>query len=244
RMAGNGRPARQATADGHIGRVHEAFDYSRLRGKFLVLDGGEGCGKSTQIGRLHDRLVGAGLPVLRLRDPGSTDVGEKLRDVLLDPATGEISMRCEMLVYMASRAELVAKRIRPALDEGQVVLLDRFVSSTLAYQAGFGELTPADVKQVAAVATGGLEPDLTIILDVPTEIALQRTTPQFVPLFDDPAVVDPTRDRIEQRPETYHKIVRQHYLDQAGSRTKIVDAAADADAVENDIHALLAERFA
>src|SRR5438445_6567296 len=107
-----------------------------LRGKFIVLDGPEGSGKSTQLQLLRGALEKAGLDVLAVRDPGTTRIGEQVRAILLDPNHQEMSMRCEMLLYMSARAQMMAEIILPALRDEKVVLCDRFVSSTLAYQVG------------------------------------------------------------------------------------------------------------
>src|ERR1700735_1193000 len=107
-----------------------------LRGKFIVFDGPEGCGKSTQSRLLGDALEQRGISALVVRDPGTPRIGEQVRAILLDPAHGEMGMRCEMLLYMAARAQMMTEIILPALAEGKVVLCDRFVSSTLAYQLG------------------------------------------------------------------------------------------------------------
>jgi dTMP kinase len=213
-------------------------DWSRLAGRFVVLDGGEGCGKSTQLARLATRLRQHDLRVTAVRDPGSTPIGERVRGVLLDPEAGAgMAMRCEMLLYMAARAQLVDEVIRPALDAGGVVLADRFVSSTLAYQLGGGGLTADEIRNVARVATAGTMPDLTVILDLPTEVAQERVVPQHVSLFAD-ATVAADRDRIEQRPDAYHRSVRENFLRQARDEPgsyAIVDAGGDADLVEASV---------
>ena len=221
------RPAGNA---GNVAAMADETDWRRLRGKFLVLDGGEGCGKSTQSRRLADFLRARGLIVRHVRDPGGTPISERVRTMLLDPANGEMAMRCEMLLYMAARAQLVAEVIAPALDAGEVVVGDRFVSSTLAYQLGGDGMTAGDIGAVADVAVAGRWPDLTVVLDVPTERARARHVPKM--LFAGAGKTD--LDRIERRPEQYHRRVRQNYLDQAAAapdRHAVVDAGQDADAV-------------
>ena len=173
------------------------------KGTFIVLDGTEGSGKSTQVRMLHERFVesfGAD-GVLLVRDPGTTRIGEQVRAILLDPAHGEMSMRAEMLLYMAARAQMMAQVILPALEQHKVVLCDRFVSSTLAYQLGGDGLTAGDIRLVADIAIRGRWPDLTILLDMPATASLAR--------------VKRAKDRIEQRPLEYHEQVRQSYLAQA-----------------------------
>jgi dTMP kinase len=184
-----------------------------LRKKFIVLDGNEGCGKSTQSQLLRDALTTGGLDVVAVRDPGSTRIGEQIRAVLLNPDHTEMAMRCEMLLYMAARAEMIAEIITPALDAGKTVVCDRFVSSTLAYQLGGDGLTADEIRRVADVAISGRWPDLTILLDMPPEASLAR--------------VKRAKDRIEQRPMEYHEQVRRNYLAQAHAdplRYKLVRA--------------------
>ena len=219
-------------------------DWSKLAGKFLVLDGGEGCGKSTQLKRLHAFLHDRhGLPVTLVRDPGFTKIGEQVRGVLLDPANDAMAMRCEMLLYMAARAQMVAETINPALARGEVVLCDRFVSSTLAYQLGGDGLTRDEVTAVGEAATGGRWPDLTIVLDMNVEASQRRVKPKFVPLFADSGELpDPTKDRIEQRPMAYHRQVRENFLEQVRmlpQRYAVVDADQGADAVFADLLGVL-----
>lgn len=195
-----------------------------LRPAFLVLDGGEGCGKSTQARRLRDALETDGLSVELVRDPGTTRIGELVRVILLNPDHDEMAMRAEMLLYMAARAQMMKEVIAPALAAGRVVLCDRFVSSTLAYQLGGDGLTAADIRAVGEIAIGGRWPDLTILLDMPAERSIARVTR--------------AKDRIEQRPLAYHQMVRENYLSQAAaepSRFAVVDAARDPDAVAADV---------
>ena len=195
-----------------------------LQGKLIVLDGNEGCGKSTQSQLLRDALLAQGLDVLAVRDPGSTRVGEQIRAVLLNPDHTEMSMRCEMLLYMAARAQMMAELILPALAAGKVVVCDRFVSSTLAYQLGGDGLTADDIRNVAAVAIRGRWPDLTILLDMPPDQSLAR--------------VKRAKDRIEQRPLEYHRQVRENYLAQAqadSARYRLIPADQSREAVHQRI---------
>src|SRR5437660_2916758 len=172
-----------------------------LRGKFIVFDGGEGCGKSTQARLLRERLEQGGVPVLPVHDPGATRIGDLVRGILLDPRNTDMNMRCEMLLYMASRAQMMTEKILPALKEGQTVISDRFVSSTLAYQLGGDGMTMAEIRAVAEIAIQGRWPDLTIILDMPADKSMAR--------------VRRAKDRIEQRPLEYHEQVLRNYRAQA-----------------------------
>lgn len=213
-----------------------------LRGKFIVFDGSEGCGKSTQVQMLCDRIArqgGRGAPeVLFVRDPGSTRIGEHIRSILLNPEHEEMAMRCEMLLYMAARAQMVAESIRPALDAGKLVISDRFVSSTLAYQLGGDGLTAEEIRAVAGVAIKGLWPDLTVLLDLPVEVSAARVRPKFT-LFPDDPDAGMQKDRIEQRPLEYHRRVRENYIAQATSdpgRFRVIEANRDRDEVHEDVY--------
>ncbi len=194
-----------------------------LQGKFIVLDGPEGSGKSTQTQLLKSALEATGLEVLAVRDPGTTRVGEKVRAILLDPAHGEIGMRCEMLLYMSARAQMMSEIILPALEAGKVVLCDRFVSSTLAYQLGGDGMTAEEIVAVGEIAIRGRWPDLTIILDIPSDKSMAR--------------VKRAKDRIEQRPMEYHAQVLRNYRSQAqdNPRYRIVSADRQIQAVHADI---------
>jgi dTMP kinase len=192
--------------------------------KFIVLDGPEGCGKSTQAQLLLGRLKTNGQDVILVRDPGTTPIGEQIRSLLLNPANGEMNMRCEMLLYMAARAQMMAQIILPALNSGQTVICDRFVSSTLAYQLGGDGLTADEIGKTASIAIRDRWPDLTFILDLPVDKAMARINRQ--------------KDRIEQRSRDYHEQVRKNYLAQAGAdpkRYRVIAADRPQDVVHADI---------
>jgi dTMP kinase len=195
-----------------------------IQSKFIVLDGGEGCGKSTQAKLLQQTLEARGARVLAVRDPGTTRVGELIRSILLNPEHNEINMRCEMLLYMAARAQMMSEMLLPALDAGSVVVCDRFVSSTLAYQLGGDGITADEIRAVAQIALKGRWPDLVLVLDMPPERSVQR--------------VRRAKDRIEQRPLAYHQQVRQNYLKQAEldpARYRVIRADRTPDEVRQDI---------
>jgi dTMP kinase len=206
----------------------------RLAGRFLVFDGPDGSGKSTQLDRLAALARQAGVPVCEARDPGGTSIGEAIRSVLLDPANAEMSVRCELMLYMASRAQLVEERIRPALQRGEIVLGDRFVSSTLAYQGIAGGVSREDVLSAARLAIGDVWPDLTVIFDVDEHVAAHR--------------LNPLLDRMERKGADFHRRVRRGFLAQAEASPAdhlVIDAAPEpaivferlAAALEDWVHA-------
>jgi dTMP kinase len=194
-----------------------------VRGRFLVLDGPDGSGKTTQIARLAAKLRERGENVLVLREPGATPMGEAVRDLLLH-ADVDITPLAEMLLYQAARAHLVETVIRPALAAGQTVLLDRYWYSTAAYQGHGLGLDPEEIRRVSAVATKGLDPDRLILLDLPAEAGLARLKGK--------------RDRVEGRSLEYHKRVRDGFLAEAkrlGGKAIVVDASRDEEAVARDV---------
>jgi dTMP kinase len=203
-------------------------------GFFLVLDGPDGGGKTTQAARLADWLRDRGLDVVACRDPGGTALGDRLRSILLDRDSVSISLRSEMLLYMASRAQMVEEIIRPALEAGRVVICDRFLLANLVYQGSAGGLPVEQITVVGDIATGRLRPDLTVILDVDMDVARTR--------------VGGARDRIEDRPADYQARVRQGYREAAqgtGRRSVLslcyrapvvlIDASTDVDTVSQRI---------
>jgi len=196
------------------------------RGCFLVLDGPEGAGKTTQVERLVQRLRDAGCKATSVRDPGSTPVSERIREVLLDRRLPEMDARTEVFLYMASRAEMVARIVRPALDVGLIVVCDRFVSSTVAYQGYAGGIDPELIWDLGRTACGGIEPNLTVILDLPVQEGLARARRLAEP------------DRIEAKDQTFHEKVRQGFLSMAEARPQVfavVDASQPPDAVAEAI---------
>src|SRR3989442_1418595 len=147
------------------------------RGFFLSFEGIEGCGKTSQLRRLARRLRTLGYQVVETREPGGTPISEQIRTILLDPQNRAMAARCELLLYLASRAQHVAETIRPALEKGAVVLCDRFADATTAYQ-GYGRgLGPATVARLNRFATTGLAPDLAVLLDVPVAVRLSPQRP-------------------------------------------------------------------
>jgi len=181
-------------------------------GVFVALEGGEGAGKSTQARELATWLRSEGYDVLLTHEPGDTKVGQKLRKIVLDPSTGDISDRTEALLYAADKAEHVDRVVAPALARGEVVITDRYVDSTLAYQGAGRDLADREVEKVARWATGDLRPHLTVLLDLAPQTGLTR--------FEE-------RDRIEAESLEFHERVREAFLRLASSHSEhylVVDA--------------------
>lgn len=187
-----------------------------LGGRLVVFDGPDGSGKSTQASRFARCARGAGLEVVEVRDPGGTAIGERVREVLLDPSCFEMDVRCELMLYMASRAQLVAEKIKPAVEGGALVVADRYVSSTLAYQGSAGGLSEDEIVSSAEAACGRFFPaDLTVVFDVDQATAAHR--------------LNPLLDRMERKGAAFHKRVREGFLAQAArwpERYVVVDARA------------------
>lgn len=200
-------------------------------GLFLALEGGEGSGKSTQAALLVDWLESLGQPVLLTREPGGTAVGAVLRRIVLDNATGELSPRTEALIYAADKAEHVDRVVLPALADGMIVLTDRYVDSTLAYQGAGRDLGVAELEAVARWATAELRPHLTIVLDIDPAIGHTR--------FEG-------ADRMEAEPLEFHQRVRQHFLDLAAADPAhylVVDASRTPEQIHHDIRAAVEPRL-
>jgi dTMP kinase len=196
-------------------------------GCFVALEGGEGAGKSTQARILRDWLESDGYDVVLTHEPGDTEVGAKLRQIVLDPATGDISHRTEALLYAADKAEHVERVVEPALARGAVVITDRYVDSTLAYQGAGRDLADRDVEQVARWATADLRPHLTVVLDLEPQQGLTR--------FDE-------RDRIEGESAEFHERVRDMFLQLAAASPEhylVVDGRGKVEEVTAQIQARL-----
>jgi len=194
-----------------------------MPGLFFSIDGGDGVGKSTQSEMFCQWLRGQGREVVACRDPGSTPLGNAVREILLNRHDLEIHRRSEMLLYMAARAQMVEEIIRPALDQGKIVVSDRYLLANVVYQGYGGGLDVETLWQVGRVSTGGLLPDLTIVLDLPAKTAAGRINRQL--------------DRMEQQGAAFHARVREGFLTEAGRRPGIVviNAAASIDEVQNAI---------
>jgi dTMP kinase len=202
--------------------VDRQVDPRRPRGWLVTIEGPDGAGKTSQARRLHDRLVEAGHEVVLTREPGGTVVGEQIRQILLDPTIGHLDPSTDALLFNAARARLVREVVRPALERGAVVVSTRFADSTIAYQ-GYGAGVPlSDLEAMADAATGGLVPDLTILLDLPVEIGLNRKSGHEVTRFETEFDVD------------FHRRVRDGFLAMAAAepdRFAVVDATLPEDAV-------------
>lgn len=190
---------------------------------FITFEGPEGGGKSTQCRRLAERLRAGGHNVLVTRQPGGDPLGAKLRELLLNPAGVPIAPEAEVLMMMADRAQAVAKLIKPHLEQGGIVLCDRYTDSSVAYQGYGRQLDLNAVEWLNDFATGGLAPDLTFLLDIDPALGLERQA---------------EKSRMEQENLAFHARVRQGYLKQAGkypSRFVVIDASADIDQVASQI---------
>ncbi|MFM8538053.1 MAG: dTMP kinase [Planctomycetaceae bacterium] len=200
---------------------------------FITLDGLDGSGKTLQQARLAAWLRDRGIDVVTCRDPGSTATGDAVRAILLDRHDLALAATTEMLLYMAARAQLVAEVVRPALERGSWVVSDRYLLANVVYQGHAGGLEPDVVRSVGAIATGGLAPDLTRLLDVDLATAARRLARPL--------------DRLERRGDDYRSRVRAGYLAEARNdpgRIVVVDATDGPDVVADRIRTIVASRFA
>jgi dTMP kinase len=206
-----------------------------MPGFFLTLEGGEGTGKSTQVARLERRLRAQGLDPLVTREPGGTPLAERVREVLLEPALSPGPL-AEALLVEAARADLVARRIAPALAEGRVVVCDRYTDSTLAYQGGGRGLDASALATLNALATGGITPDLTLLFDLDERAGLERR-----------AAASGAVNRLDREPPEFHARVRRRFLELARNepaRFVVLDAALSPDAIEQRIWQAVEPRLA
>ncbi len=196
-----------------------------MAGFFIAFEGGEGAGKSTQEALLAQRLAAQGLSITRTREPGGTPAAEQMRTVVLSPENAGLDDRAEALLFAASRADHAARVIRPALERGDVVICDRYLDSSVAYQGVGRELGEQEVRDLSLWATRGLVPDLTIVLDVDPTIGLSRR---------------PEPDRLEAEPLEYHRLVRAAFVSFAEKdpqRYLLIDASRSVDAIADEIYA-------
>jgi dTMP kinase len=200
---------------------------------FITLDGGDGCGKSTQIRYLAEKLQSQGHEVVCCRDPGSTPLGDAVRNILLNRQELHIADVTEVLLFTAARAQLVCEVIRPALEAGKIVLSDRFVISTFVYQCYAGGVPAEMLKSITAEAVGDTLPDLGIVLDIPYEISVRRLGNRSAP------------DRMERKGEEYHRRVREGFLHYAAAepeRYVVVDATPSPEEVADAIWEIYCKR--
>ena len=199
-------------------------------GKFIVLEGADGSGKSSQSKALAEWLQHVGCRVVCCHDPGSTPLGDSVRDVLLHRKEVRLDPEAEMFLYMASRAQLVREVIQPALRNGDWVISDRFLMSNIVYQGHAGGLDIKGIRQTGEIATCGIHPDLTLVLDIDLATASRRMNRPL--------------DRLEGRGDAYHKKVQGGYHIEAQSeRTILIDATADTEKVHAEIIAATRSAF-
>lgn len=207
-----------------------------MSGFFITLEGGEGAGKSTALGTIRDWLQSHGRDFVLTREPGGTPPAERIRELLLDPETGELAPLTELLLMFAARNENIDRVIRPALAAGRVVVSDRFTDASMAYQGAGRGLGRGPVERLADLVHGDLTPDLTLLMDVPVELGLRRIRTRS----EGP-------DRFEQTRPEFLERVRQAYLDQARReprRFAVIDASAGLDEVSAAIRTVLEDRLA
>lgn len=209
-----------------------------MRGKFITLEGPEGSGKSTQAKMMIRRLGELGIEAMYTREPGGTALGEEIRNILQHNQAGEAPCeRAELLLFEASRNQLVEKVIRPNLEKGIWVICDRFMDSTTAYQ-GYGRGLPVDeVKSIHHFTINNVSPDLTLLLDLSIETGFERIAQRFLELGE-------SADRFEQEERAFHERVRQGYLklaDEEPNRFRIIDASQNPEAVSASIWKILQE---
>jgi dTMP kinase len=203
---------------------------------FVTFEGPEGCGKTTQLRLLADHLRELGYDVLTTREPGGTAISDKIRAILLDPANTEMRASSEFLLFSAARAQHVEQVIVPHLEKGGIVLCDRYADSSLAYQGYGHQLDPDMLRAITSFATSNLVPALTLYLDLPVKVGLERKT----------GGAGDAWNRMEQKEIAYHERVRAGYLEMAAqepARWTIVDARGSIDQVQVAIRDSLVSRF-
>lgn len=213
-------------------------------GFFITFEGGEGSGKTTQINRLSRALSAAGRKVVTTREPGGTPEGEKIRECLVRREGGNWTPMAEALLLFAARAMHVEKVIRPALDQGKIVISDRFTDSTAAYQ-GYGHGLPAEMlESLKTLVLGGFTPDLTIVLDIDPETGLRRSRRRIA--GESFSESGESEDRFERLDTGFHERLRHGFLEIAAAdpeRCRVVDASGDLDEIAAQIEALVKSRL-
>ncbi len=206
------------------------------KGVFISFEGCEGCGKTTQISRLSTKLEESGYPVVVTREPGGTPIGENIRHLLIHSDAPNMQPETELLLFAASRAQLVRELIVPALEEGKFVLCDRFLDSTTVYQGVARQLANEPVQCINRFAVGNLMPHLTIILDIPEEVSLHRVKHRATSV----------PDRLERETITFYKAVREGYLllaENYPERFILIDGTQERDVIAETVWAEINKRF-
>lgn len=201
---------------------------TKLPGKFIVFDGPDGSGKGTQIELLTERLTRDGIPYATAIDPGGTRIGDQIRSILLDHDLSDMDVRCETLLFMASRAQLIGEVIDPAVQAGKVIICDRFISATCAYQGAAG-YDLEKIIELGGFAVGGTWPDLTLIVDVSTDEGFKRIARKH--------------DAMESRPMEFHRKVHEIFVnlpDSYPGRVELIDGTGSPE----DVHARIVEVLA
>ena len=207
---------------------------NKRQGRFITFEGPDGSGKTAQLDILAEEFLQAGYPILKTREPGGTPIGDQIRETLLDLKNTAMIDRTEALLYQAARAQLVDQVIKPQMEKGGIVLSDRYADSTLAYQGYGHQNTVASLESIIRYATGGLIPDLTILLDLAPEVGLQRR-------LDAGGL-----NRLDAYDIDFHHRVRNGYLKLAGAapdRWVVVDADRSFEAIQGDLRAILQEHL-
>lgn len=201
------------------------------KGLFITFEGADGCGKSTQLKMTAEYLQNKGYEVISTRDPGGTPLGSKIREILLHH-DGKVATYCELFLYLADRAQHIDEKIIPALQEGKVILCDRYVDSTLAYQGYARGVDTEEILKLNNIVAKNLMPDLTFVFDVSTEVAEQRVVKR----------TNEAKDRMESEAKEFHHKVRAGFLDLAEKypeRIKVINANQEIEKVHADLIAIL-----
>jgi dTMP kinase len=209
-----------------------------IGGKFITIEGGEGVGKSTQIGRLRDFIAAQGVEVLLTREPGGTRRAERIRELLLETSDEAMPSTCELLLMFAARATHIENLIRPALGRGACVICDRFTDATYAYQGGGRNLPIEHIAALEQMVQGTLRPDMTLLLDAPLDVSAARASARNAAAG--------TSDRFEREQREFFERVRASYLERARQEPKrfvVIDATQSLEAVTTAIQRAITERL-
>ena len=207
---------------------------------FITFEGIEGCGKTTQIKRLGKKMGAHGIPHVTTLEPGGTKIGKRIRQILLDAKNRNLSSLTELLLYIADRSQHVEEVIKPALDQGRWVMCDRFFDATVAYQGAARGQDLKLVRDLNNIATQGIRPDITFLLDCPVEVGLERA------LRRNETDPEQGQDRFEREKINFHLKVREAYLELAGKHKKrfvVIDATLSTDDMEEEIFRYISPFF-